>query len=71
MNNKDKKITYLLITALALAILLALLALLRIESLTTKHIRPISSDTVNPPGSSVKIGASKEKILPSSQSLSK
>lgn len=58
MNNKDKKITYLLIIALALAILLALL---RIESLTTKDIRPISSDTVNPPGSSVKIGASKEK----------
>jgi hypothetical protein len=42
-------------------ILLALLALLRTESLTTKDIRPISSDTVNPPGSSVKIGASKEK----------
>ena len=61
MNNKDRKITYLLIIALALAILLALLALLRIESLTTKDIRPISSDTVNPPGSSVKIGASKEK----------
>jgi hypothetical protein len=61
MNNKDKKITYLLIIALALAILLALLALLRIESLTTKDIRPISSDTANPPGSSVKIGSSKEK----------
>jgi heme/copper-type cytochrome/quinol oxidase subunit 1 len=56
MNNKDKKITYLLMAIAAGLILLALLALLRTESLTTKDIRPISSDTVNPPGSSVKIG---------------
>ena len=60
MNDKDKKITYLLMAIAAGLILLALLTLLQSESLTKKDIRPISSDTINPPGSSVKIGASKE-----------
>ena len=58
MNDKNKKITYLLI---AIAAGLILLALLQTESISTEDIRPISTEQVDPPGSGVKIGASKEK----------
>jgi len=61
MNDKDKKITYLLMVIVAGLILLALLTLLQTESLSTEDIRPISTEQVDPPGSGVKIGASKEK----------
>jgi len=60
-NNKNKKITYLLMAIAAGLILLALLTLLQAESLSTEDIRPISTEQVDPPGSGVKIGASKEK----------
>jgi hypothetical protein len=58
MNDKNKKITYLL---MAIAAGLILLALLQTESISTEDIRPISTEQVDPPGSGVKIGASKEK----------
>ena len=61
MNDKDKKITYLLVAIAAGLILLALLTLLQTESLSTEDIRPISTEQVDPPGNDVKIGASKEK----------
>lgn len=60
-NNKDKKIIYLLIAIVAGLFLLALFALMQAESLSTEDIRPISTEQVDPPGSSIKIGASKEK----------
>jgi hypothetical protein len=58
-NNKDKKITYLLIAIVAGLILLALLTLQVAESLSTEDIRPISTEQVDPPGSGVKIGDGK------------
>ncbi len=61
MNDKDKNITYLIMVIIAGLILLALLTLLQTESLSTEDIRPISTEQVDPPGSGVKIGASKEK----------
>jgi hypothetical protein len=61
MNDKNKKITYLLMAIVAGLFLLALLTLLQSESLSTEDIRPISTEQVDPPGSGVKIGASKEK----------
>ena len=61
MNDKNKKITYLLIAIVAGLFLLALLTLLQTESISTEDIRPISTEQVDPPGSGVKIGASKEK----------
>jgi hypothetical protein len=61
MNDKNKKITYLLMAIAAGLILLALLTLLQTESISTEDIRPISTEQVDPPGSGVKIGASKEK----------
>jgi hypothetical protein len=60
MNDKDKKITYLLVAIAAGLILLALLTLLQTESLSTEDIRPISTEQVDPPGNDVKIGASKK-----------
>lgn len=60
-NNKNKKITYLLMAIAAGLILLALLTLLQTESISTEDIRPISTEQVDPPGNDVKIGASKEK----------
>ena len=60
-NNKDKKLIYLLLAIVAGLFLLALLTLLQAESLSTEDIRPISTEQVDPPGSGVKIGASKEK----------
>jgi len=61
MNDKNKKITYLLIAIVAGLFLLALFTLMQAESLSTEDIRPISTEQVDPPGSGVKIGASKEK----------
>ena len=61
MNDKNKKITYLLIAIVAGLFLLALLTLLQTESISTEDIRPISTEQVDPPGNDVKIGASKEK----------
>ena len=61
MNDKNKKITYLLMAIAAGLILLALLTLLQAESISTEDIRPISTEQVDPPGNGVKIGASKEK----------
>jgi heme/copper-type cytochrome/quinol oxidase subunit 1 len=61
MNDKNKKITYLLVAIAAGLILLALLTLLQTESISTEDIRPISTEQVDPPGNDVKIGASKEK----------
>ena len=61
MNDKNKKITYLLVVIAAGLILLALLTLLQTESISTEDIRPISTEQVDPPGNDVKIGASKEK----------
>ncbi len=61
MNDKNKKITYLLIAIVAGLFLLALLTLLQAESLSAKDIRPISTEQVDPPGNDVKIGASKKK----------
>ena len=60
MNDKDKKITYLLMVIVAGLILLALLTLLQTESISTEDIRPISTEQVDPPGSGVKIGSNKE-----------
>jgi heme/copper-type cytochrome/quinol oxidase subunit 1 len=60
-NNKDKKITYLLVAIVAGLFLLALFTLMQAESLSTEDIRPISTEQVDPPGNDVKIGASKEK----------
>jgi hypothetical protein len=62
MNDKNKKITYLLVAIAAGLILLAFSALLRIESVSAEDIRPISTEQVDPPGSGVKVGASKEKV---------
>jgi len=61
MNDKNKKITYLLVAIVAGLILLALLTLLQTESISTEDIRPISTEQVDPPGNDVKIGASKKK----------
>jgi heme/copper-type cytochrome/quinol oxidase subunit 1 len=61
MNDKNKKITYLLVAIAAGLILLALLTLLQTESVSAEDIRPISTEQVDPPGSGVEIGASKEK----------
>ncbi len=61
MDNKDKKIIYLLMVIVAGLILLALFTLMTAESLSTEDIRPVSAEQVDPPGSGVKIGASKEK----------
>jgi hypothetical protein len=61
MNDKNKKITYLLVVIAAGLILLALLTLLQTESISTEDIRPISTEQVDPPGNDVKIGTSKEK----------
>jgi hypothetical protein len=60
MNDKNKKITYLLIAIVAGLFLLALLTLLQAESLSAEDIRPISTEQVDPPGNDVKIGASKK-----------
>jgi heme/copper-type cytochrome/quinol oxidase subunit 1 len=60
MNDKDKKITYLLIAIVAGLFLLALFTLMQAESLSTEDIRPISTEQVDPPGNDVKIGASKK-----------
>lgn len=61
MDNKDKKITYLLFAIVAGLFLLALLTLQLAEALSAEDIRPVSSEQIDPPGSGVKIGASKEK----------
>ena len=61
MNDKDKKITYLLVAIVAGLFLLALLQLLQVEALSAKDIRPVPVEQVDPPGNDVKIGASKEK----------
>jgi hypothetical protein len=61
MNDKDKKITYLLVAIVAGLFLLALFTLMLAESLSTEDIRPISTEQVDPPGNDVKIGSSKEK----------
>ena len=61
MDDKNKKITYLLIAIVAGLFLLALFTLMQAESLSTEDIRPISTEQVDPPGSGVKVGASKEK----------
>ncbi len=61
MDNKDKKITYLLLAIVAGLFLLALLTLQVAEALSAEDIRPVSTEQVDPPGSGVKIGASKEK----------
>jgi hypothetical protein len=60
MNDKNKKITYLLVAIAAGLILLALLTLLKTESISTEDIRPISTEQVDPPGNDVKIGARNE-----------
>jgi hypothetical protein len=60
MNDKDKKITYLLVAIVAGLFLLALLQLLQVEALSAKDIRPVSAEQVDPPGNGVKIGASKK-----------
>jgi hypothetical protein len=60
MNDKDKKITYLLVAIVAGLFLLALLQLLQVEALSAKDIRPVPAEQVDPPGSGVKIGASKK-----------
>ena len=61
MNDKNKKITYLLIAIVAGLFLLALLTLQVAEALSAEDIRPVSTEQVDPPGNDVKIGASKEK----------
>ena len=61
MNDKNKKITYLLMAIAAGLFLLALLTLQVAETLSAEDIRPVSTEQVDPPGSGVKIGASKEK----------
>jgi hypothetical protein len=60
MNDKDKKIIYLLIAIVAGLFLLALLQLLQVEALSAKDIRSVPVEQVDPPGSGVKIGASKK-----------
>jgi hypothetical protein len=60
MNDKGKKITYLLMAIVAGLFLLALFTLMTAETLSAKDIRPISAEQVDPPGSGVKVGASKE-----------
>ncbi len=60
MNDKDKKITYLLVAIVAGLFLLALLQLLQVEALSAKDIRSVPAEQVDPPGSGVKIGASKK-----------
>jgi hypothetical protein len=60
MNDKDKKITYLLVAIVAGLFLLALLQLLQVEALSAKDIRPVPAEQVDPPGNDVKIGASKK-----------
>jgi heme/copper-type cytochrome/quinol oxidase subunit 1 len=50
MNDKNKKITYLLMAIAAGLILLAFSALLRIESVSAEDIRPISTEQVDPLG---------------------
>jgi hypothetical protein len=61
MNKNDKKIIYLLMVIIAGLFLLALFTLMQAEALSTEDIRPVSTEQVDPPGSGVKIGASKEK----------
>ena len=61
MNKNDKKIIYLLMVIIAGLFLLALFTLMQAEALSAKDIRPVSTEQVDPPGSGVKIGASKEK----------
>jgi len=61
MNKNDKKIIYLLIAIVAGLFLLALLTLQVAEALSAEEIRPVSAEQVDPPGSDVKIGSSKEK----------
>jgi len=62
MNKNDKKIiTYLLLAIVAGLFLLALLTLQVAEALSAEEIRPVSAEQVDPPGSDVKIGSSKEK----------
>ena len=61
MNKNDKKIIYLLMVIIAGLFLLALFTLMQAEALSAKDIRPVSTEQVDPPGSDVKIGASKEK----------
>jgi hypothetical protein len=60
MNDKNKKITYLLLAIVAGLFLLALLTLQVAEALSAEDIRPVSAEQVDPPGSDVKIGSSKE-----------
>jgi hypothetical protein len=60
MNDKDKKITYLLVAIVAGLFLLALLQLLQVEALSAKDIRPVPAEQVDPPGNDVKIGSSKK-----------
>jgi hypothetical protein len=60
MNDKDKKITYLLMAIVAGLTLLALFTLMTAEALSAKDIRPVSAEQVDPPGNGVKIGASKK-----------
>jgi len=63
MNDKDKdnKIIYLLMAIVAGLTLLALFTLMQAEALSAEDIRPVSTEQVDPHGSGVKIGASKEK----------
>jgi hypothetical protein len=61
MNKNDKKIIYLLMVIIAGLFLLALFTLMQAEALSAEEIRPVSAEQVDPPGSDVKIGSSKEK----------
>lgn len=65
MNKNDKDnnddIIYLMLAIVAGLFLLALFTLMQAEALSAKDIRPVSTEQVDPPGSDVKIGASKEK----------
>ena len=61
MKDENKRIIRLLIVAIVLTALLAFITLLQIRSLSTEDIRPVSTEQVDPPGSGVKIGASKDK----------
>ena len=61
MNKNDKKIIYLLMVIIAGLFLLALFTLMQAEALSAEDIRPVLTEQVDPPGSDVKIGASKEK----------
>jgi hypothetical protein len=60
MNDKDKKITYLLVAIVAGLFLLALFTLQVAEALSAEEIRPVSAEQVDPPGNDVKIGSSKK-----------